>query len=62
MMIKAPTGSVSKIGASGTVTKTIGSRMQQIFEVGTQMLLKRTDPTWRQLYTPLTNAIALSRC
>lgn len=61
-MIKAPTGSVSNIGASGTVTRTTGSRMQHTFEVGTHMLLKRTDPTWRQLYTPLTNATALSRC
>lgn len=37
----------------------IGSRKLQILVTGPAMSLKRVDPMWRMLYTPLTNAIAL---
>ena len=50
---------LSSAGAKGTVTMMIGSRRLQILETGPAMSLKRVDPMWRMLYTPLTNAIAL---
>lgn len=62
MMTRAAVACLSNIGASGTVTKTTGSKKQTTLEVGTTMLLNRMDPKWRQLYTPRTNATALNMC
>lgn len=43
------TACFSSIGAKGTVTKMIGSRILHHLVAGTKISLKRIDPTWRQL-------------
>jgi hypothetical protein len=42
-------GCCSRIGAKGTVTRTIGSKMLQILVEGTRISLKRIEPMWSML-------------
>ena len=48
-MIRAALRRLSKKGAKGKATESRGRKKQRNLLVGTRMLLKRIEPTWRQL-------------
>lgn len=49
LMIRAALRRLSKKGAKGKATESKGRKKQRNLLVGTRMLLKRIEPTWRQL-------------
>jgi hypothetical protein len=48
-MMRAALSRLSKKGAKGKATERRGRKKQRNLLVGTKILLKRTEPTWRQL-------------